>query len=52
MSTNNKNQYPLSILAIGMGLGLIYGLLFDNLSLGLSIGFLFGYASQNILKKK
>jgi len=53
MTENNKNKLPHSGLAIGMSLGLIFGLLFDNLALGLSLGLLFGYAGdQKILKKK
>jgi hypothetical protein len=53
MSENNKNKLSHSGLAIGMSLGLIYGLLFVNLALGLSLGLLFSYAGdQKILKKK
>lgn len=53
MSENNKNKSAHSGLAISMSLGLIFGLLLDNLALGLSLSLLFGFAGdQKILKKK
>ncbi len=53
MSGKNKIKSIHSELAIGAILGLLFGLLFDNIALGLSLGLLFGIAGDlKILKKK
>ena len=39
-------------LAIGMGLGVAFGIIFDNLALWISLGVLFGLVLNSMQKKK
>ena len=58
---DNKNKQPdeertnnyLSMgIAIGMGLGVAYGTVFDNLALGISLGMCFGISIGGILSAR
>ena len=50
MKEDNSNAS--SYLAIFMGLGVTYGIIFDNLALGISLGVLIGIVFSKLAEKK
>ena len=56
MNQNNKkepnNQFRGLGISIGLCIGVVYGIIFDNLSLGISLGLCFGVVFGTFINKK
>lgn len=52
MSKKDKEYRDGTYLSLGIGLGTLYGIIFDNLALGIALGLIFGQLADSNQKKK
>lgn len=51
MNKNKKEHKDGTYLSIGVGLGVMFGIIFDNLAIGIALGLIFGQLADSNKKK-